>query len=345
LFPPMCGQTQRELVQSIQPLSPWRLSVAPMMDWTDRHCRSLHRRITQHTRLYTEMVTTGALLHGDVPRHLKFNAEEHPVALQLGGSEPEDLAHCAKLAQQWGYDEVNLNCGCPSERVQRGAFGACLMAEPELVADCVQAMREATHLPVTVKHRIGINRIESYDFVRDFVGTVSQRGGCQVFIVHARSAWLQGLSPKQNREVPPLQHEWVWRLKADFPALTIVINGGINDDDAIALQLQHVDGVMVGRHAYHEPYAMATLDQRFFGSQAPVPSREDIERRYVDYMVSLAGQGVPWSHASRHMLGLRNGLPGARRWRQVWSDHHLKMLSPQAVSEQAAVGVRAALSA
>ena len=316
-----------------------------MMDWTDRHCRRFHRLITQHTRLYTEMVTTGALLHGDVPRHLDFNAEEHPVALQLGGSEPEDLAHCAKLAQQWGYDEVNLNCGCPSERVQRGAFGACLMAEPELVADCVKAMRDVTHLPVTVKHRIGIDRVESYDFVRDFVGTVSQRGGCQVFIVHARSAWLQGLSPKQNREVPPLQYEWAWRLKLDFPALTIVINGGIADDEAIALHLQHVDGVMVGRHAYHEPYAMAAWDTRFLGAAGPVPTRDDIERGFVDHMEGLVAQGVPWSHAARHMLGLRNGLPGARRWRQVWSDHHLKGLSPRQVSLQAAAGARAAVLA
>ncbi len=291
------------------------------------------------------MVTTGALMHGDVPRHLDFNAAEHPVALQLGGSEPVDLAHCAKLAQQWGYDEINLNCGCPSERVQRGAFGACLMAEPELVADCVKAMRDATDLPVTVKHRIGIDRVESYDFVRDFVGTVSQRGGCQVFIVHARSAWLKGLSPKQNREVPPLQYEWAWRLKLDFPALTIVINGGIADDEAVALHLQHVDGVMVGRHAYHEPYAMAAWDSRFFGSTAPVPSRDDIEQRFVGYMERLVAQGVPWSHAARHMLGLRNGLPGARRWRQAWSDHHLKSLSPRQVSQQAAAGARAAVLA
>jgi tRNA-dihydrouridine synthase A len=245
------------------------------MDWSDRHCRYFHRLLSRHTRLYTEMVTTGALLHGDVARHLDFNAQEHPVALQLGGSEPADLAACARLAQQWGYDEINLNCGCPSERVQRGAFGACLMAEPVLVADCVAAMREACTLPVTVKHRIGIDRVESYDFVRDFVGTLAQRGGCQVFIVHARNAWLQGLSPKENREVPPLRYEQVYRLKADFPQLTIVINGGVSSDDQMAQHLAHVDGVMLGRHAYHEP----------------------------------------WSHAARHMLGLHNGLPGARRWR------------------------------
>ena len=197
-----------------------------MMDWTDRHCRYFHRLLTRHALLCTEMVTTGALLHGDVPRHLDFNAEEHPVALQLGGSEPADLAHCTRLAQRWGYDEVNLNCGCPSERVQRGAFGACLMADPQLVADCVKAMVDAVELPVTVKHRIGIDRTESYAFVRDFVGTVAD-AGCKVFIVHARNAWLQGLSPKENREVPPLRYALVHRLKKDFPHLTICVNGGL----------------------------------------------------------------------------------------------------------------------
>ena len=316
-----------------------------MMDWTDSHCRVLHRLLTQHTRLYTEMVTTGALLHGDVPRHLDFSSEEHPVALQLGGSEPADLAACAKLAEKWGYDEVNLNCGCPSERVQRGAFGACLMAEPELVADCVKAMRDATTLPVTVKHRIGIDRVEDYGFMRDFVGTVALRGGCEVFIVHARNAWLKGLSPKENRDVPPLRHDLAWRLKAEFPQLTIVLNGGIVDDDAIALHLQHVDGVMVGRHAYHHPFAMAGWDARFFGAHGAVPTRDDVEQGYVRYMEALAAQGVPWTHASRHMLGLRNGLPGARRWRQVWSDHRLKTESPRLVSERAGASAEAAVLA
>lgn len=207
-----------------------------MMDWTDRHCRYLHRLITRHALLYTEMVTTGALLHGDQGRHLDFNAEEHPVALQLGGSEPDDLAACARLAERWGYDEVNLNCGCPSERVQKGAFGACLMAEPQLVADCVKAMRDATALPVTVKHRIGVDRIESYGFVRDFVGTVAA-AGCEVFIVHARNAWLQGLSPKENREIPPLRYELVAQLKREFPQLTIAVNGGLKTPDQIATQL------------------------------------------------------------------------------------------------------------
>ena len=299
-----------------------------MMDWTDRHCRFFHRLITRHTRLYTEMVTTGALLHGDVARHLDFSEQEHPVSLQLGGSEPADLAHCARLAAQWGYDEINLNCGCPSERVQRGAFGACLMAEPALVADCVKAMQDAVALPVTVKHRVGIDRHEDYGFMRDFVGTVAERGGCGVFIVHARNAWLQGLSPKENREVPPLRYGFVHRLKAEFPQLTIVVNGGVADNEAIAAQLTQVDGVMVGRHAYHDPFAMATWDHDFFGMVAPAAARDDIESQFVDYMAQLAVQGVPWSHAARHMLGLRHGQPGARRWRQVWSDHRLKNQTP-----------------
>jgi tRNA-dihydrouridine synthase A len=306
-----------------------------MMDWTDRHCRTFHRFITRRTRLYTEMVTTGALIHGDVPRHLAFNAEEHPVALQLGGSEPADLAHCARLAEEWGYDEVNLNCGCPSERVQRGAFGACLMAEPVLVADCIKAMQDATTLPVTVKHRIGIDRSDSYEFVRDFVGTVAERGGCTVFIVHARSAWLQGLSPKENREIPPLRYDAAYRLKLDFPHLTIVVNGGVRTDDEIAAHLLHVDGVMVGRHAYHEPWAMANWDARFFGDTPTAPDRETVEDRMVQYLQQLAAAGVPWGHASRHMLGLRNGTPGARRWRQAWSEPRYKA-GPPAAAQAAA---------
>ncbi|ODU96626.1 MAG: tRNA dihydrouridine(20/20a) synthase DusA [Rubrivivax sp. SCN 70-15] len=312
-------------------LSPWRLSVAPMMDWTDRHCRVFHRLVTRHTRLYTEMVTTGALLHGDVARHLDFDPVEHPLALQLGGSEPAELAACARLAERWGYDEVNLNCGCPSERVQRGAFGACLMAEPVLVADCVKAMRDAVSLPVTVKHRIGIDRGEHYDFVRDFVGTLAERGGCEVFIVHARNAWLKGLSPKENREVPPLRHEFVYRLKRDFPQLTIVLNGGVTSDAQIEQHLQQVDGVMVGREAYHHPWTMAGWDARFFGDTAAAPERDAVERAMVEYLGRIAAAGVPWTHASRHMLGLWNGTPGARHWRQVWSDHRLKNEAPATV--------------
>jgi len=303
-----------------------------MMDWTDHHCRYFHRQITRHALLYTEMVTTGALLHGDVPRHLDYNEEEHPLALQLGGSEPDDLAHCAKLAVQWGYDEVNLNCGCPSERVQRGAFGACLMAEPQLVADCVKAMRDAVSIPVTVKHRIGIDRIESYDFVRDFVGTVAQ-AGAEVFIVHARNAWLQGLSPKENREVPPLRYEFVARLQADFPALRFALNGGVTSNAQIeALFAQGVQGVMVGREAYHHPWLMAEWDTRFLGAEPVERSREQVEAAMVEYMEREAREGEPWSRIARHMLGLWNGQPGARRWRQVWSDHKLKSLPPAAVA-------------
>ena len=330
-------------VQSNQSLNPWRLSVAPMMDWTDRHCRYFHRQITRHARLYTEMVTTGALLHGDVPRHLDFSAEEQPIALQLGGSEPADLAHCARLAVKWGYDEVNLNCGCPSERVQRGAFGACLMAEPALVADGVKAMCDAVSLPVTVKHRIGIGRDESYAFVRDFIGTVAA-AGCEVFIVHARNAWLQGLSPKENREVPPLRYEVVHQLKRDFPTLTIILNGGLTSDAQIAEQLTHVDGVMIGREAYHQPWQMADWDRRFFGSEAQPPDRDAAEHAMVAYMDALVASGQPWSRAARHMLGLRHGLPGARRWRQVWSDHALKHESPEAV-RRLAHALPAAMSA
>ena len=305
-----------------------------MMDWTDRHCRYFHRLLSRRTRLYTEMVTTGALLHGDVPRHLDFNTEEHPIALQLGGSEPADLAHCARLAEQWGYDEVNLNCGCPSERVQRGAFGACLMNEPQLVADCVKAMRDATRLPVTVKHRIGVDKTERYEFVRDFVGTVAD-AGCEVFIVHARNAWLRGISPKENRELPPLRYETVHQLKREFPHLTIVINGGIKTNEQIAEELTHVDGVMLGREAYHQPWLMADWDARFFGAAPSAHDRDAIEDEMVAYMARVTAGGEPWSHVSRHLLGLRNGLPGARRWRQVWSDHRLKHEAPAVVSAQA----------
>ena len=312
--------------------SPHRLSVAPMMDWTDRHCRYFHRLLTQRTLLYTEMVTTGALRHGDVQRHLRFNAEEHPVALQLGGSEPEDLAHAAKLGEQWGYDEINLNCGCPSERVQRGAFGACLMNEPRTVADGVKAMLDVVSIPVTVKHRIGIDRVESYDFVRDFVGQVAD-AGCRVFIVHARNAWLQGLSPKENREIPPLRYDAVYRLKQDFPNLTIAINGGITDNEQIATHLQHVDGAMLGRESYYRPWLMTEWDRRFWGDEnATVPEREAVEEAMVAYMErSHAEDGCPWYAIARHMLGLYHGMRGARLWRQVWSDHRLKPLPPREV--------------
>jgi tRNA-dihydrouridine synthase A len=306
-----------------------------MMAWTDRHCRHFHRLLSRNALLYTEMVTTGALIHGDVASHLRFNAEEHPVALQLGGSEPGDLAHCARLGERWGYDEINLNCGCPSERVQRGAFGACLMNEPHLVADCVKAMVDAVNIPVTVKHRIGIDQTEDYGFVRDFVGQVSE-AGCRVFIVHARNAWLKGLSPKENRDIPPLRYEVVHRLKAEFPSLTIVINGGFGTTGQVQGQLGHLDGVMVGREAYHNPWWLSEWDAIFFGAvgeaSVNVHTRESVEAAMTAYMVREAAEhGTPWSAIARHMLGLRNGLPGARRWRQVWSDHRLKALDPRDV--------------
>jgi tRNA-dihydrouridine synthase A len=322
-----------------RPLNPYSFSVishkicvAPMLDWTDRHCRYLHRLLSRHALLYSEMVTTGALIHGDRARHLDFNAAELPLALQLGGSEPADLAQCARLAEDWGYSEVNLNCGCPSERVQRGAFGACLMREPALVADGVKAMRDAVSIPVTVKHRIGIDKTESYDFVRDFVGTLSL-AGCRTFIVHARNAWLQGLSPKDNREVPPLRYEAVYRLKQDFPALEFVINGGITRTAQIEDHLHHVDGVMLGREAYHNPWWLSEWDQQFYAdSRQADQTREAIEQQMVTYMREQAALfGTPWQSIARHMLGLRHGLPGARRWRQVWSDHQLKTLPPEQV--------------
>jgi tRNA-dihydrouridine synthase A len=303
------------------------LSVAPMMDWTDRHCRVFHRHITRHTWLYTEMVTTGALLHGDVPRHLDFHDEEHPVALQLGGSEPADLAKSAKLGEQWGYDEINLNCGCPSERVQKGAFGACLMAEPALVADCIKAMRDAVAIDVTVKHRIGIDALDTYEFVRDFVGTVAQ-AGCRTFIVHARSAILKGLSPKENREIPPLRYESAYRLKREFPELEIIINGGIKTEAEIDAHLIHVDGVMLGREAYHNPYLMASFDARYYGDQTTIKSRAEVVHAmlpYISVQLALHGKSSGGGHVrlngiTRHMLGLMAGLPGARGFRQALSD-------------------------
>ena len=302
-----------------------RLCAAPMMDWTDRHCRYFLRQVSPRAMLYTEMVTTGALLHGDVPRHLDFNVEEHPVALQLGGSEPADLAHCAKLAEKWGYDEVNLNVGCPSERVQRGAFGACLMAEPALVAECVRAMREATKLPVTVKHRIGIDAIEDYEFVRSFVEQVSA-AGCTTFIAHARNAVLKGLSPKENREIPPLKYDYVHRLKREFPHLTIVINGGITRLDEIERELESVDGVMLGRAAYHDPWLLAVAGEKLLGAGAR--SRIEVAQAMHAYAQREIQRskargdlhGVHLRHITRHMLGLYHGYGRAKAWRRLLSD-------------------------
>ena len=304
-----------------------RISVAPMMDWSDRHCRMFHRQISRHTWLYTEMVTTGALVYGDVARHLDFSEEEHPVALQLGGSEPADLAHSARLGEQWGYDEINLNCGCPSERVQKGAFGACLMAEPQLVADCVKAMRDAVSVDVTVKHRIGIDRNESYGFMRDFVGTIAA-AGCSTFIVHARNAVLKGLSPKENRDIPPLRYDMVYQLKREFPDLEIIINGGIKTQAEIDLHLQHVDGVMLGREAYHNPFLMADFDARYYDDPAAPRSRVDVVEAMLPYIsnqlhatsASDVKSGPRLNSITRHMLGLMAGLPGARSFRQTLSD-------------------------
>jgi tRNA-dihydrouridine synthase A len=327
-------------------VSPWRLCVAPMMDWTDRHCRYFHRLIAPRARLYTEMITTGALLHGDLSRHLDFDTREHPLALQLGGSEPADLAHCARLARQWGYDEVNLNCGCPSPRVQRGAFGACLMAEPALVRDCVRAMLDAVPLPITVKHRIGLDRVESYDFVRDFVGAVGE-GGCHVFIVHARNAWLNGLSPKGNREVPPLRHDTVAQLKHDFPYWTFVVNGGLTQADQVRCELQRVDGVMIGRAAYHDPWRLREWEAVTHAVRADASDRCVIEEAMVRYMEQQASaHGTPWTSIARHMMGLRLGQPGARRWRQVWSDHRLRDWAPARVARRArdALGIESAVA-
>ena len=308
------------------PAESHRLSVAPMMDWTDRHCRYFHRLLTRHARLYTEMVTTGALIHGNQPRHLDFNVEEHAVALQLGGSEPADLATCAKLGEQWGYDEINLNCGCPSERVQRGSFGACLMAEPRLVADCVKAMADAVSIPVTVKHRIGIDAVESYDFVRDFVGTVAE-AGCTVFIAHARNAVLKGLSPKENREIPPLKYEYVYRLKKDFPQLTIVLNGGVNNSAEVHAHLEHIDGVMIGREAYHNPYWLASWDRAFYGDEHQEPTREEIEAAMNVYADAQVAKGSTRHSVMRHIVGLYKGLSGARAWRRKMTGNDIERVA------------------
>jgi len=286
-------------------MSPHALCVAPMMDWTDRHCRFYLRQVSARAFLYTEMITTGALIHGDVERHLAFSPAEHPVGAQLGGSEPEELARCAALVQEFGYDEVNLNCGCPSERVQRGAFGACLMAEPELVADCVRAMRERLSIPVTVKHRTGIDRVEDYEFLARFVDLVS-RAGCRTFIVHARNAVLKGLSPKENREIPPLKYPYVYRLKQDFPHLEIVINGGITTRPQIDDQQGRVDGVMLGRAAYHDPWVLAD----------PGKTRAGVVRAMAGYARALPALRL----VARHMLGLYHGHPRARLWRRMLSD-------------------------
>jgi tRNA-dihydrouridine synthase A len=296
-----------------------RLCTAPMMDWSDRHCRYFFRQLSRRAPVYTEMITTGALIHGDAGRHLQFSAEEHPLALQLGGSDPAELARCARLGERSGYDEINLNCGCPSERVQRGAFGACLMAEPALVADCVKAMQDAVSVPVTVKHRLGIDRTEDYGFVHRFIEHLVS-AGCRTFFVHARNAVLKGLSPKDNREVPPLRYAEAHRLKRDFPEVTVVVNGGIRTWREIDEQLQQVDGVMLGRAAYHDPCILVQADQRAYGCAEPAPTREQVVRAMYDYACVEVARGTPLRAIVRHMLGLYHGQPRARMWRQLLSD-------------------------
>ncbi len=296
-----------------------RVCVAPMMDYTDRHFRWFLRLMSRHTRLYTEMLTTGALLRGDARRFLEFDAHEHPLALQLGGSEPQELAACARLAAGYGYDEVNLNVGCPSDRVQAARFGACLMKEPECVAECVAAMRAACAVPVTVKTRLGVDELDSYEHLHNFVRVVAG-AGCEVFIIHARKAWLNGLSPKQNREVPPLRYEMAAQLKRDFPALGIVANGGIQTLAAMQQHLTAFDGVMIGREALANPYLFADVDRRFFDAGAPVLSREQLLQDWLPHVQAELARGVPLARMLRHALGLFQGCPGARRWRRQLSE-------------------------
>ncbi len=312
-----------------------RFSVAPMMDWTDRHCRYFLRQLSRHALLYTEMVTTGALLHGDARRFLQHHESEHPLALQLGGSVPAELADCAKLAEAAGYDEVNLNVGCPSDRVQNNMIGACLMGHPALVADCVKAMRDAVDVEVTVKHRIGINGRDSYAELSDFVGQVRD-AGCRSFTVHARIAILEGLSPKQNREVPPLRYDIAAQLKLDFPDLEIILNGGIKTLDECREHLQTFDGVMLGREAYHNPYQLARVDQELFDSDAPAISRAQALRNMRPYIERHLAEGGAMHHITRHVLGLGQGFHGARRFRQLLSVDIHKTSEPLALLDQAA---------
>jgi tRNA-dihydrouridine synthase A len=295
------------------------LSVAPMMDWTDRHCRYFHRLLAPSALLYTEMVTTGAIIHAGADRFLTFSPEERPVALQLGGSEPKDLATCARMAQERGFDEINLNVGCPSDRVQRGRFGACLMLEPELVRDCMAAMIDAVDIPVTIKTRLGVDDHYSYQYMSDFVGRVAE-SGCSVFVMHARKAILAGLSPKQNRDVPPLHYDWVYRLKQESPELQITINGGIDSLESVNSHLEHVDGVMLGRAAYHTPWLLAECQRQLFDKKA-IESREDIIEPMSAYLENQVRGGTAVKHISRHMLGLFQGLPGAKAWRRYLSEN------------------------
>lgn len=301
----------------------FRISVAPMMDWTTQDYRFFARLFNPNIVLYTEMVTTGAIIHGDAKRHLDFNSQEHPLVLQLGGSNPQDLATCTKMAEDWGYNEVNLNVGCPSDRVQNNKIGACLMAEPNLVAECIDQMQKTVSIPVTVKHRIGIDDMQSYDEMLHFVDTVAATG-CTHFVVHARIAILQGLSPKENREVPPLRYEDVYRLKRERPNLTIEINGGIKTFEETQQHLQHVDGVMIGREAYHNPYLLAEFGQFW---NLDMPDRFNIMQQMMPYIEKRLAEGAPLSIITRHILGLFQNLPGARKWRQALSGGNAKSLT------------------
>lgn len=316
-----------------------RLSVAPMLDWTDRHCRYFLRLISRHTLLYTEMVTTGALIHGDRERFLRYDEAEHPVALQLGGSDPAELAACARMGAEWGYDEINLNLGCPSDRVQSGRFGACLMAEPALVADCIAAMKAAVAIPVTAKTRIGIDDRDSYAELVTFFAALVE-AGCDAVIVHARKAWLQGLSPRENREIPPLRYDWVYRLKEAFPSVPIALNGGVTTLQQASELLARVDGVMIGRAAYQTPWLLADADRIIFGDLHPVPTPHEVLDALTPYVERQLAAGVPLNSITRHILGLFQGRPGARAWRRTLSEQAHRAGAGIAVLHAAAAQVR-----
>ena len=295
-----------------------KVSVAPMMDWTDKHCRYFFRLLSACTQLYTEMITSKAILRGDKNRLLDYNSSEHPLVLQLGGSDPKEMAQCAHIAKQWGYDEVNINVGCPSDRVLSGSFGACLMKEPDLVASCVESMIDASDIPVSVKSRIGIDDMESYNRLSDFVARIHKKG-CQHFIIHARKAWLQGLSPKENRTIPPLKYPWVYQLKRDFPQLKITLNGGVTECNEVVKHLDHVDGVMLGRAIYHQPYLLADIDSKVFGIKGIFRTREQVLVDYMSYIKSQLKQGVPIRAMTRHILGLYHGQNNAKFFRRLLS--------------------------
>ncbi|WP_444883867.1 tRNA dihydrouridine(20/20a) synthase DusA [Microbulbifer sp. PSTR4-B] len=321
--------------------SPHRFCTAPLLDWSDRHCRYMWRLLSKCARLYSEMVTTGAILHGDRQRHLQFDAAEQPVALQLGGSDPRELAECARIAEEWGYAEINLNCGCPSDRVQSGRFGACLMAEPDVVAAGLSAMRDSVSIPVTVKHRIGIDDMEDYPGLTRFVEAQAAIG-TETFIVHARKAWLQGLSPKENREIPPLNYDMVYQLKKDYPQLQVIINGGINSLEECQQHLQRVDGVMLGRAAYQTPALLSQVDSVLFGENEG-PDAAQVVEQMLPYIERELASGQRLNHITRHMLGLFQGLPGARRFRRHLSENaHKKGAGPEVVEQALSLVTQAA---